>query len=162
MYHNYIAHQLKNFFRYNNALIAHIGVGVTILGITCSSVFQAEHKHSFLSNESVKVGKYILKLKNTEIIEKENFQELMATFIVYNDEKILSEIKPSKRYDHVSKIITTEAGIYHHWLQDFYIVLGNQKDNKWNVKIYQNPLVSFIWFGIMIMIFSGIMGIRKK
>ena len=27
-------------------------------------------------------------------------------------------------------MITTEAGIYHHWLQDFYIVLGNQKDNK--------------------------------
>ena len=162
IYLNYISHQLKSFLRYNNSLIAHIGVGVTILGITCSSVFQAEHKHSFLSNESIKIGKYILKLKNTKIIEKDNFQELMATFLLYKDEKILSEIKPSKRYYYVSKVITTEAGIYHHWLQDFYIVLGNQKDNKWNVKIYQNPLVNLIWFGILVMILSGIMGIRIK
>ena len=59
-------------------------------------------------------------------------------------------------------MITTEAGIYHHWFQDFYIVLGGQKDNKWDIKIYQNPLINFIWLGVMIMILSGLIGIRKK
>ena len=75
---------------------------------------------------------------------------------------MISTIKPSKRYYHVSKTITTEAGILHQWLQDFYIVLGTEKDKKWEVKIYQNPLINFIWFGVIIMIFSGIIGIQKK
>ena len=57
---------------------------------------------------------------------------------------------------------TTEAGIYHHWFKDFYIVLGSEQDGKWDVRFYQNPLVSFIWVGVIIMIFSGLMGIRKK
>ena len=59
-------------------------------------------------------------------------------------------------------MITTEVGIYRHWFQDFYIVLGNENDNKWSVKIYQNPLVNFIWFGVVLMILSGLIGIRKK
>ena len=159
---NYTTHYFKRFFLYNNAYIAHIGVGIIILGITCSSVFQTEYKHALTSGESINIGKYLLKLNNTEILEKNNYTELKASFILYKKNKILSKINPSKRYYHVSKIITTEAGIYHHWFQDFYIVLGNQKDNKWDIKIYQNPLINFIWLGVMIMIFSGIMGIRKK
>ena len=96
-----------------------------------------------------------------EISEQVNFQELTASFNIYYKNKILSKINPSKRYYHVSKMVTTEAGIYHHWFQDFYIVLGNQIDNKWGVKIYINPLVSFIWIGVILMIFSGLLGIRK-
>ena len=57
----------------------------------------------------------------------------LATFIS-PQATVLSEIKPSKRYYHVSKVLTTEAGIYHHWFQDFYIVLGNNNDNNWNIR----------------------------
>ena len=42
------------------------------------------------------------------------------------------------------------------------MVLGSENDNKWDVKIYQNPLVNFIWYGVILMIFSGLIGIRKK
>jgi len=162
MYHNLNNQQIKNFFIYNNALIAHIGVGITIMGITCSSVFQVEYKNSLLINQTIIMGDYKLKLEKINVSEKNNFQELAAIFLLYKNNQLLSTIKPSKRYFNVSKIITTEAGIYHHWFQDFYIVLGNQKGNKWDVKIYQNPLVNFIWLGVILMIFSGIMGIRKK
>ena len=110
----------------------------------------------------LKINNYSLKLANIEIYEKENFQELKAKFILLKNSKKISVIEPAKRYYHVSKIITTEAGIYHDWFQDFYIVLGNQKDNRWDVKIYQNPLVSFIWIGLIIMFLCGLIGIRKK
>ena len=152
----------KNFFLQNNAFIAHIGVGITILGVTCSSVFQTEHRSSLGIGETINIGAYSLKLEDTKILEKNNYQELLASFVLYEKDKIVSKIEPSKRYYHVSKMITTEAGIYHHWVQDFYIVLGNQKDNKWDIKIYQNPLINFIWLGVIIMILSGLIGIRKK
>ena len=162
IFHNYAKYNFKQFFLRNNAFIAHIGVGIAILGVTCSSVFQTEHRRSLNIGESINIGKYSLRLEDTKILEKNNYQELLAYFSLYENDEILSKIKPSKRYYHVSKMITTEAGIYHHWLQDFYIVLGNQKDNKWDIKIYQNPLINFIWLGVMIMILSGLIGIRKK
>jgi len=71
-------------------------------------------------------------------------------------------IEAGKNYYFVSKTITTEAGIFHDWLRDIYIILGNEDNNEWFIKIYNNPLVSFIWLGVLIMIYSGIIGIIKK
>ena len=69
---------------------------------------------------------------------------------------------PGKNYYPVSKTITTEAGIYHDWFTDFYITLGDEIENVWFIKVYINPLVSFIWLGVFIMIISGIIAIFKK
>ena len=160
--HNCLKYQFKKFFIYNNALIAHIGVGIMILGITYSSIFQIQNNFTIQADEKIYAGKYSLQLKNIQIEKKNNFQELMGIFLLYKNNKFLTTIKSSKRYYYVSKIITTEAGIYHDWFQDFYIVLGEEKNNKWSIKIYQNPLVSYIWVGVFIMIFSGIVGIFKR
>jgi cytochrome c-type biogenesis protein CcmF len=159
---NYLIFGYKNFLINNNALLAHIGVGIAILGITCSSIFQTELNESFKLNQKISFNDYSFELEDIKIFEKENYQELIASFIVSKNNKVLTKINPGKRYYHVSKIITTEAGIYHHWFKDIYIVLGSEKNQKWSVKIYQNPLVSFIWIGVILMIFSGLLGIVKK
>jgi len=147
---------------HNNALFAHIGIGIVILGITFSSVFQIESNHSIKINETINIGKYSLKLNKIEIVEKSNYQELIGNFNLYKQGKLLSSIKPGQRYYHVPKTITTEAGIYHNWLQDFYLIINKQKENIWSIKMYQNPLVSFIWIGALFMIISGIIGMIKK
>jgi len=160
--HNYLKYKLKKFFIYNNALIAHIGVGIMIMGITFSSIFQIQNNFTIQTNETINSGQYSLQLNNLQITEKNNFQELLGIFLLYKKNELLTTIKSGKRYYYVSKMITTEAGIYHDWFQDFYLVLGDEKNNKWSITIYHNPLVSFIWIGVIIMIFSGMVGILKK
>ena len=81
-----------------------------ILGITCSSIFQSEFNYSFADKEIKSDGKYSYELKNIKIFEKNNFQELTASFKIYNNNKFIAKIEPSKRYYNVSKMITTEAG----------------------------------------------------
>ena len=80
---------------------------------------------------------------------------------MYKKDKFLSKIEPEKRYYDVSKIITTEAGIYHHPFQDFYMILGDNNNERWSIILYQNPLVSLIWLGTFIMIISGFIGLKK-
>ena len=65
-------------------------------------------------------------------------------------------------YYPVSKTITTEAGIYHAWFKDIYITVGSENNNQWFIKVYINPLVSFIWIGVFIMIFASIVAVIKK
>ena len=160
--HNCLKYKFQKFFIYNNALIAHMGVGIMIIGITFSSIFQTKNNFTIQTGEIVNSGQYSLQLKNLKIEEKNNFQELLGIFLLHKKNEFLTTIKSSKRYYYVSKVITTEAGIYHDWFQDFYLVLGNEKNNKWSITIYHNPLVSFIWIGVMIMIFSGMVGIFKR
>ena len=110
LFFNYNKYGFKNFIVNNNSLIAHIGVGIMILGITCSSIFQSEFNYSFSSKESKKLGRYSYELEDIKIYKKNNYQELKASFKVFNNKEIVAIIEPSKRYYNVSKIITTEAG----------------------------------------------------
>ena len=72
------------------------------------------------------------------------------------------EIEAGKNYYPVSKMITSEAGILHQWNRDVYFILGDQKDNEWFIKILINPFVSFIWLGVVIMIYSGLIAVTKR
>ena len=82
--------------------------------------------------------------------------------MISSENDIIGSIKSGKNFYPVSKMITSEAGILHQWFRDIYFILGDQKDNKWFVKVYINPFVSFIWFGVIIMILSGLIGITKR
>ena len=145
-----------------NSHIAHIGVGVAILGITCSSVFKSEYEYYLNEGDEFNVIKTNFVLEKIETKNEVNFQSLRAHFTILNDKKTKNSILAGKNYYPVSKIITTEAGIYHQWSKDIYFVVGDQKNNLWFIKVFVNPFVSFIWFGVIIMIASGLISITKK
>ena len=151
-----------NYIKSINSFIAHIGVGLMILGITFSSIYQKEYSFNISVGEEININNNILKLENIKVVENKNYQSLMAVFSLRKKGELIDYILPGKNYYPVSKMITTEAGIYHDWLKDIYITLGNEEDSTWNIKIYLNPLVSFIWIGVCIMIFSGFIAIFKK
>ena len=151
-----------NYIKSINSFVAHIGVGIMIIGITFSSVYQDEYNFEISSGDEINVDGNILKLENVNVIEEKNYQSLKATFSITKGKELVDYILPAKNFYPVSKMITTEAGIYHDWLKDIYIILGNEQDGIWSVKVYLNPLVSFIWIGVFIMIFSGFIAIFKK
>ena len=151
-----------NFIKDINAYIAHIGVGILILGITVSSIFQTEENIILGSGEEVAVSGFIITLKEIRLSNKSNYEELRGIFIIKEKNENIGTIEAGKNYYPVSKTITTEAGIFHDWFKDIYIILGDQYNEKWSLKIYNNPLVSLIWVGVFIMMLSGIIGVLKK
>ena len=108
------------------------------------------------------IGNDVLKFVNINIVEEKNYQSLKANFSLEKKDSIVSYIEPGKNYYPISKTVTTEAGIYHDWLKDIYITLGNEDENIWFIKVYINPLVSFIWIGVFIMVLSSIIAVLKK
>ena len=145
-----------------NSFVAHIGVGIMIIGITCSSIYQTEYNFNMTVGDQVLLKNKILKFNNIEIVEGKNYQSLKANISIKKNDDTIIFIEPGKNYYPVSKMITTEAGIYHDWLKDIYITLGNENDNVWFIRVLINPLVSFIWFGVIIMVFSSMVAVIKK
>ena len=145
-----------------NPHIAHIGVGVAIIGITCSSVFKNEYDFNLNEGDEVQIEDANIKLEKIEMSNEVNYQALRANFLIERNKKIVGNIKAGKNYYPVSKMITTEAGILHEWHRDIYFIVGEQKNNNWFIKVYINPFVSFIWIGVLIMVFSGFVGVTKK
>ena len=146
-----------------SSLISHIGVGILILGITASSVWKKEFIEIINVGDIIQIDKYELKFEELKTFKRQNYETLKGKFILKKNGSIIGKIEPEKRYYPVSKTITTEAGIFHKLWQDIYIVIGNTNNNGLStIKIYQNPLVSFIWTGALLMAIGGFFSIRKK
>ena len=133
-----------------------------IIGVTYSSVYQKEYDFNIKIGDEVIIKNQLLKFEEIKVVDQENYQSLRAIFSLKNNDEIISYIDPGKNYYPVSKMITTEAGIYHAWFKDIYITLGSETNNLWFIKVYINPLVSFIWIGVFIMIFASLVAVIKK
>ena len=144
-----------------NPHIAHIGVGIAIIGITYSSVFQKEFDYNLNTGDNFIVNEVTVVFDKVETKNEKNFQALRANFLI-QEKNSFKNVKSGKNYYPVSKMITSEAGILHQWHRDIYFILGDQKDEKWFVKVYVNPFVSLIWLGIIVMIYSGFIGVVRR
>ncbi len=150
------------FFKIINPHVAHIGVGIAIVGITCSSVFQNELDFNLNEGDEFNVNGKTVLFEKIETTNQINFQSLRGKFLFDIEKNQSKEIEAGKNYYPVSKMITSEAGILHKWNKDIYFILGDQKNNEWFVKVLINPFVSFIWLGVIIMIYSGLIAVTRR
>ncbi len=150
------------FFKIINPHVAHIGVGIAIIGITCSSVFQNELDFNLNEGDKFNVNGKTVLFEKIETTNEINFQSLRGKFLFDIEKNQSKKIEAGKNYYPVSKMITSEAGILHKWNKDIYFILGDQKNNEWFVKVLINPFVSFIWLGVIIMMYSGLIAISRR
>ena len=145
-------------------LIAHLGIGLLILGITGSSNWQEEKITKLKINSSAKINKYNIIFKEINEIKGSNYLAIRANFTVYDKNKnFITDLKPENRYYPISNIFTTEASIHTNLSRDLYIVLGEGNLNEgWVVKIYHNPLVIWIWIGSLVIFIGGIVSINNN
>ena len=145
-------------------IISHLGVGLLILGITGSSVWQIEKITKMQIEDQIKIEKYTIVFEKIDEIKGANYVALQGNFLVYDEEKnVITKLKPQKRFYPITNNFTTEASIHTNLLRDLYIVLGdgNLKDG-WVVKFYYNPLVVWIWIGALVIFFGGIISINHN
>ena len=136
--------------------IAHVGMGVTVLGIVATSAWRIEKIVAMKPGESVTVSGYELTFRGVQPQRGPNYIEQMATLDVRKDGEAIVQLKPSKRRYPVENQATSEAGIYNALAGDLYVILGDElKEGAYTVRVYFNPLVRLIWIGTVFMFLAG-------
>jgi len=77
----------------------------------------------------------------------------------------VAALTPEKRFYPVERQPTSEAGIDMGFLRDLYVVLGDPADGDpgaYTMRIYVNPLVMWIWGGIVIMGLAGVVSLTDR
>ena len=145
-------------------LIAHLGLGLLILGVTGSSNWQEEKIVRLKIDTSTYINKYNILFKEINEIKGPNYLAIRANFTVFDKNKnFITSLKPENRYYPISNIFTTEASIHTNLSRDLYIVLGEGNLNDgWVVKVYHNPLVIWIWIGALFIFIGGIVSINNN
>ena len=143
--------------------LAHFGVGLLILGISGSSVWQEEKVARMNMQDKMTIKNYTIIFNEINEIKGQNYVAIQGNFLVNNKKNKITNLKPEKRLYPVTNIVTTEAAIHTNLARDLYIVLGDGNSNDgWVIRFYINPLVIWIWIGVMFMFIGGFFSIKKS
>ncbi len=143
--------------------LAHIGVGVTVLGIAISSAFSIEREWALKVQDRVKISRYEIEWRGLENISGPNYISYRAQFNVYAAGLKIAELHPEKRFFLMQEMPLSETAIDPGVWRDIYIALGEKLANgSWSVRIYYKPFVRWIWAGGILMALGGLLALMKR
>lgn len=144
------------------SFFAHSGFAILILGVSISSSHQNEYEGKLDINNQINFSGYILKFEsfNEEIVE--NYITTKGKFkLSRNDNEFF--LYPEKRFYPIEQSQTTEAAIISSNLSQFYLVLGEQINEKsWVIRIWYKPMIMLIWIGGLFMGIGGLLSLVKR
>jgi cytochrome c-type biogenesis protein CcmF len=146
--------------------MAHVGLGVLVAGITASSAWQSEAILVMKPGDRAEVAGYQFTLARIDELPGPNYVAKRATFDVTRGGAPVARVVPEKRFYPVEQQATSEAGIDTGLWRDLYVVLGDPVEGgeaaAHTVRIYHNPLVIWIWGGVMIMGLAGVLSLSDR
>ena len=137
--------------------LAHVGLGLTVLGITVTSTYGITFDKSLQFGQSAQVGNYEFKLIGISDKNGPNYTAKVAEVEITSNDNRVAIIYPEKRtYDQNSPALT-EAGIESNLGRDLFVALGEDVGNQsWSLHLQYKPLLRLIWLGPFIMILGGL------
>lgn len=143
--------------------IAHVGLGVLILGITVQSAGQIERILVMRPGEVAELAGYQVRFEGVSEVRGPNYVAQRGTFAVSQAGAPLTLLHSEKRFFPVEGMPTTEAGIDTNLWRDLYFVLGDPApEGGFAVRLYYNPLVLWIWGGAGIMALAGLLSLTDR
>ena len=144
--------------------LAHLGVGVLILGITLSDHMKQYYEGTLLQGTSIRIADYDIKFLKTKKIKEKNWVAEIGEFSVKNKLEKFTMFAERRIYLDTG-MPTTEAAIKRSVFSHLYIVMGPQQpagSGKRVIRIYYNPFIILIWSGTLIMAFGGIVSMLER
>ena len=145
--------------------LAHIGVGVFIIGVTYTNAYSIEKDVRMSAGERFSVGGYEFRFNGVADARGPNYDALRGEFVVTRNQRRVVTLHPEKRTYRVQQNPMTEAAIDPGFTRDLYVALGEPLaggNGAWAVRIYYKPFIRWIWLGALVMALGGLLAATDK
>jgi cytochrome c-type biogenesis protein CcmF len=144
-------------------LVAHIGIGVFILGVALVKAYETASEVKMQPGERASAGGYDFQLMDLRETRGPNYVAMRATVNVSRGGVPVTVMHPEKRMYLVQRMPMTEAAIDTNLFRDLYVSLGEPVDEvSWIVRVQHKPLVSWIWGGCLLMALGGLIAASDR
>lgn len=142
--------------------LAHVGIAVSILGISISSGYGLQKDIKMSPGKIVEFGGGKIKFMEETEVKGANYHGAKVHFQIVGKRRT-ANIYPEKRIYDVGQMAMTDSAIDVTPFRDIYIALGEPLNmTAWSVRLYYKPLVRWIWAGGFIMLVGGICSFLDK
>ncbi|MGE0799308.1 MAG: heme lyase CcmF/NrfE family subunit [Lautropia sp.] len=144
-------------------LLAHVGVGVFVIGVACVNTLQQEADHALAPGESMTLGDYRFTLLGTGEVDGPNYRATRGRIEVARGGGPARLMQPEKRHYPSTDATMTEAAIASGLTRDIYVSLGDHlPDGRWTIKAWIKPFVDWIWGGCLLMAIGGFVALSDR
>jgi cytochrome c-type biogenesis protein CcmF len=152
----------RNTRRYGGYLV-HMGVVIVFIGLAGSAFNQSTEKEMGF-HDSMTLGPYRLVCQSYTQDSNANYDSEYELLNVYKNEKFLLQMAPERRFYHASQQTETMVANHSTLQRDLYVVYEgrNPDTNRPIIKVFTNPLVAWIWIGVLVMAFGTLLALTPN
>jgi len=144
-------------------LLAHLGVGVFIFGVTMVKTWEVERDVRMAAGDTATLGGYSFEFQEAGEYAGPNFRALRATVQVSHAGAPVATLHPEKRLYQSQGMPMTEAAIDAGWTRDLYVSLAESvAPGAWAVRLQVKPFVQWIWGGALLMALGGLLAATDR
>ncbi len=146
----------RNTRRYGGYMI-HLGVVIVVIGIT-GQAFNTSQTAEMGMHSKLNIGPYTLDCVGFTQDANLNYNSEYALLNVYRDGKYEFQMAPARRLYLVSGQPETMVAIHSLPMWDLYVVYEGTNPDTGHpiIKAFLNPLVGWIWFGLVVIVFGTV------
>ena len=143
--------------------LAHIGVGIFVIGVSLVSGFGSEHDARMAPGDIVHFAGYAFVFHGIRHEQGPNYTAQVGEFTIRENGKRIGHVQPAKRQYDDSDATMTESGIDDGVFRDLYVSLGSPLvGQSWSVRLYYRPFVRWIWAGGFLAALGGLLALSDK
>ena len=119
--------------------LAHIGLGVFVLGAGTELAWRVEAAQSLMIGQSVSSAGYVMTLQGVTPVQGPNFTAERASILVRPPSGAAFTVAPERRFYPARRQTTSKVAIRREGASDLYVVLGEATGGAWLVRAFYNP-----------------------
>ncbi|HEX4232933.1 MAG TPA: heme lyase CcmF/NrfE family subunit [Caldimonas sp.] len=145
-------------------MTAHLGVAVFILGVTLVRTGEIERDVQMAPGDTTTIGDLVFTFRGASDVRGPNYRAAQGEVVVTDGGRLVTTLRPEKRFYPASQSTMTEAAIRPGITRDLYVSLGEPIANSpaWIVRVYVKPFVDWIWGGCLIMAIGGLLAATDR
>ncbi|WGE75605.1 heme lyase NrfEFG subunit NrfE [Actinobacillus equuli] len=146
--------------------LAHIGFAICVIGAMMNSYYGDEIGVRLKPDQQANLASFTFRYEGYRDVIGANYTAEQAIFSIAKAGEELALVAPERRYYDVRTMTMAEVGLYHHGLDDVYIVMGDKFGNlEYAFRLHYKPYVRALWLGGIMMVIASILalfGYRRK
>ncbi len=142
----------RNTRRYGGYAI-HFGIVVMFIGLAGAAFNQSKELEMGFGDQ-LRIGSWNLVCQSFSQDSNPNFDTDYALIDVFHNGKKITQLAPERRFYTASQQTSTVVAIHSTLARDLYVVFEgrNPQTDRPIIKVFLNPLVNWIWVGVLIVI----------
>ncbi len=129
--------------------IVHIGVVMIYAGIAASQSYGTHVEKRVKTGDTIEINDYMLRYEKLAAVQATSVKtRIIAQLAVEKDGRRIWTARPEKEFYKGQKQPVSEVDVRSTLASDLYVILADfSEDDSATIKVYYNPMVSWLWMG---------------